>query len=69
MGGSPRSSPASAGHAAFVGLALLVVLDTVYGRRARVEVVFGFTFEDGRIVAIDLIADPERIRELDVAPL
>ena len=31
--------------------------------------VFGFTFEDGRIVAIDLIADPERIRELDVAPL
>ena len=31
--------------------------------------VFGFTFEDGRIVVIDLIADPERTRELDVAPL
>src|SRR5262245_31642387 len=33
------------------------------------RVVFGFAIEEGRIVGIDLIADPERIRELDVSIL
>jgi RNA polymerase sigma factor (sigma-70 family) len=33
------------------------------------RVVFGFTFGDGRILGIDLIADPDRIRELDVSVL
>jgi hypothetical protein len=27
--------------------------------------VFDFTLADGRVVAIDLIADPERIRDLE----
>ena len=27
--------------------------------------VFDFTIEDGKVVEIDLIADPERIRELE----
>ena len=30
------------------------------------EVAFGFTTTEGKIVAIELIADRERIRELDV---
>jgi RNA polymerase sigma-70 factor (ECF subfamily) len=31
--------------------------------------VFSFTVADGKIVAIDLIADPERIREFEVVLL
>ncbi|MBJ7598595.1 MAG: hypothetical protein DLM67_11990 [Candidatus Nephthysia bennettiae] len=30
-------------------------------------VVFGFTMARGKIVAIDLLADPERLRQLDLA--
>jgi RNA polymerase sigma factor (sigma-70 family) len=33
------------------------------------RVVFGFTITRGKIVAIDLVADPERLRQLDVAVL
>jgi hypothetical protein len=32
-------------------------------------VVFGFTIADGRIVAIDVVADPERLSRLRVALL
>jgi RNA polymerase sigma-70 factor (ECF subfamily) len=39
----------------------------VWTRHGRPTVAFGFTIAGGRIVAIDLIADPERLRELDVA--
>jgi RNA polymerase sigma-70 factor (ECF subfamily) len=35
----------------------------------RPRVVFGFTIADGRIVEIELLADPERLRELDLAIL
>jgi hypothetical protein len=35
----------------------------------RRRVVFGFTIRRGRIVAIDLLADPERLRRLDLAVL
>jgi RNA polymerase sigma factor (sigma-70 family) len=35
----------------------------------RPRVVFGFTITRGKIVAIDLVADPERLRQLDVAVL
>jgi hypothetical protein len=31
--------------------------------------VFGFTISGGKIVAIDLVADPERIRQLDLVVL
>ena len=37
------------------------------GRQPRV--VFGFTMTHGKIVAIDLVADPERIRQLDLVIL
>jgi hypothetical protein len=32
-------------------------------------VVFGFTIDEGKIVAIDLVADPEQLRELDLVIL
>jgi len=35
----------------------------------RPRVVFGFTITGGKIVAITLVADPARLRELDVAIL
>jgi RNA polymerase sigma factor (sigma-70 family) len=41
----------------------------VWTRRGRPSVVFDFTITGGRIVAIDVVADPERLRELDVAIL
>ena len=37
------------------------------GRRPRV--VFAFTTARGKIVAIDLVADPERLRQLDLTVL
>ena len=36
-------------------------------RGGQPRVVFGFTITDGGIVAIELIADPERLRGLDLA--
>jgi RNA polymerase sigma-70 factor (ECF subfamily) len=33
----------------------------------RPRVVFGFTITHGKIVEIDLVADPERLRQLDLA--
>jgi hypothetical protein len=41
----------------------------VWAPRGRPQVVFGFTITRGKIVAIDLVADPERIRQLDLAIL
>jgi RNA polymerase sigma factor (sigma-70 family) len=38
----------------------------VWAQRGEVRVVFDLTFADGRITAIDLLADPELVRELDV---
>jgi RNA polymerase sigma-70 factor (ECF subfamily) len=32
-------------------------------------VVFGFTITGGKIVAIEMLADPERLRQLDLAVL
>ena len=41
-----------------------------YGLRAESpRVVFGFTITRGRIVAIELVADPERLRRLDLTVL
>jgi RNA polymerase sigma-70 factor (ECF subfamily) len=45
------------------------VAGLVWAQGGEPRVVFEFTIWDGRIVGIDLIADPERIRELDVSPL
>jgi RNA polymerase sigma factor (sigma-70 family) len=41
----------------------------VWAPGGQPRVVFGFTITDGRIVAIDLVADPERLRQLDLAVL
>ncbi len=41
----------------------------VWAPRGRPRVVFGFTITHGKIVEIDLIADPERLRQLDLAVL
>jgi RNA polymerase sigma factor (sigma-70 family) len=39
----------------------------VWAQHGEPRVVFDFTIEDGRIVAIDLVADPDRLRNLDFA--
>jgi RNA polymerase sigma-70 factor (ECF subfamily) len=39
----------------------------VWARGGRVQVVFGFSFSNGRIVGIEMNADPARIDELDLA--
>ena len=41
----------------------------VWAQRGRPAVVFGFTITHGKIVEIDLLADPERLRQLDLATL
>jgi hypothetical protein len=41
----------------------------VWASRGRPRVVFGFTIMRGKIVEIDLVADPGRLRELDLAVL
>jgi RNA polymerase sigma-70 factor (ECF subfamily) len=41
----------------------------VWAPGGRPRVVFGFTISHGKIVAIDLLADPDRLRQLDVAIL
>ena len=45
------------------------VAGAVWAPGGEPRVVFGFTITHGKIVAIDLLADPERLRELDVAVL
>ena len=41
----------------------------VWASGGRPRVVFGFTFSDGKIVAVDLVADAERLEQVDVAYL
>jgi RNA polymerase sigma-70 factor (ECF subfamily) len=41
----------------------------VWPARGRPRVVFGFTFAGEKIVAVELVADPERLRRLDLAVL
>jgi RNA polymerase sigma-70 factor (ECF subfamily) len=41
----------------------------VWAQRGQPRVVFGFTISGGRIVEIELIADPDRLRQLDIAVL
>src|SRR6266542_3777738 len=69
-----RGAPAVAGT--FAGRAraaqpVLVngVAGLVWASGGRPRVVFGFTITSGKIVAIDLVADPERLRQLDLVVL
>ncbi|TMF34903.1 MAG: sigma-70 family RNA polymerase sigma factor [Chloroflexi bacterium] len=41
----------------------------VWAPGGKPKVVFAFTIERGKIIAIDLVSDPDRIRELDVVIL
>jgi len=41
----------------------------VWAAGGQPRVVFEFTTAGGKIVAIDLVADPERLRQLDLAVL
>jgi RNA polymerase sigma factor (sigma-70 family) len=58
-GRARRAQPALVGGA--VGL--------VWAPGGRPRVAFDFTIADGKIVAIELVADPERLRRLDVTVL
>jgi RNA polymerase sigma factor (sigma-70 family) len=55
------SGRARAARAALVGGAV----GLVWMQQGEARMVFDFTLADGKVVAIDLIADPERIRELE----
>jgi hypothetical protein len=41
----------------------------VWAPGGRPRVVFGFTITHGRITEIDILADPERLRRLDLTVL
>ncbi|WP_043632589.1 sigma-70 family RNA polymerase sigma factor [Nonomuraea candida] len=60
-----RGRSASTGHPAVVN-GLAGVVNTVAGKPSAV---MSFTVAGGRIVAIDILADPERLAGLDLAPL
>jgi hypothetical protein len=45
------------------------VVGAVWAPGGRPRVVFGFTVTGGKIVAIDILADPARLRRLDLAVL
>jgi hypothetical protein len=58
------------GRARFAQPALVDgAVGAVWAPGGRPRVVFGFTITQGRIVEIDLVADPERVRQLDLAIL
>ena len=78
--GAPKLAPEVRGAAAvaetFKGRAAAAqpafvngVAGLVWAPGGRPRVVFGFTIEERRIVAIDLVADPERIGQLDLTVL
>ena len=78
MGAAPEVRGAAAVAETFRGrakVAQLALLDgtvgAVWQAGGETRVAFGFTLEveGGKITAIDLIADPERLQKLDIAPL
>ncbi len=58
------------GRAQFAQTALVNgAAGAVWAPRGQPRVVFGFTITRGKIVEIDLIADPERLRQIDLTVL
>jgi len=56
------------GRARFAQPALVDgAVGAVWAPRGRPRVVFGFTITCVKIVEIDILADPERLRQLDLA--
>jgi RNA polymerase sigma-70 factor (ECF subfamily) len=75
-GAAPETRGAEAVAGTFKGRALAAQLALVDGIPGAVwmtvgkpRVVFAFTVTDGQVVAIDLIADPERLGEMDLEML
>jgi len=68
--GAPAVAGTFSGRARFAQPALVDgAVGAVWAPGGRPRVVFGFTITDGKIVAIDILADPERLRELDLTVL
>lgn len=58
------------GRARFAQAALVNgAVGAIWASRGRPRVVFEFTITRGKIVCIDILADPERLQELDLAAL
>jgi hypothetical protein len=45
------------------------VVHVVWAHRGQPRVVFVFTIADGTVTAIDLVGDPDRLRDLEVTVL
>jgi RNA polymerase sigma-70 factor (ECF subfamily) len=65
-----KGAMAATGRARFTGPALVNgAVGLAMARRGRLFLVLGFTIADGKITEIDLIAEPDRLRQLDLAVL
>jgi RNA polymerase sigma factor (sigma-70 family) len=68
--GAPDVAKQFSGRARFAQPALVDgAVGAVWAPGGQPRVVFGFTITHGKIVAIDILADPERLRQLDLAIL
>ena len=68
--GAPAVADTFSGRARFAQPALVNgAVGAVWAQGGRPRVVFGFTITRGKIAEIDLVADPERLRQLDLAVL
>ncbi|MGH2634903.1 MAG: RNA polymerase subunit sigma-70, partial [Actinomycetota bacterium] len=68
--GAPAVAAVFSGRARVARPALVDgAVGAVWAPGGRPRVVFGFTIMRGKIVEIDLVADPERLGDLDVAIL
>jgi RNA polymerase sigma-70 factor (ECF subfamily) len=68
--GAPAVADTFAGRARVARPALVDgAVGAVWAPGGRPRVVFGFTIINGRIVEIDILADPERVDELDLTML
>jgi RNA polymerase sigma-70 factor (ECF subfamily) len=66
--GAPAVAEVFSGRARAAQTALLDgVAGLVWASGGRPQMVFGFTIAGGKIVEIDMVADPERLRRMDVA--
>jgi RNA polymerase sigma factor (sigma-70 family) len=65
-----KGALAFSGRARFAQVALVNgAVGIVVAPRGRLLLVLGFTITRGRIVEVDVVADPERLRQLDLAVL
>jgi len=68
--GAPAVAATFSRRARFAQPALVDgAVGAVWAPGGQPKVVFGFTITSGKIVGIDLVADPERLRRLDLAIL